>query len=210
MNLKSVALLSAIALVVPAAAWAGPVTFSGNFGLDEDVVLIPFTVSTLSVITMQTTSFANGSTGFEPVLTLFDSTGNLLLQDATGGTVPGSCGLRAIDPTSGYCLDAFIQSPLNAGSYTLALSEWDNIPGGPTLADGFPQTGNGNFTGPEFLGSPGSFILFNGSQRTNAWALQIDGLGVPEPATAGLAGAALLAMMVFYRKSNRRGTSVPR
>ena len=189
MNLKSIALLSAVALVLPAVALAGPITVSGNFAQDEDVVLIPFTVPTLGVVTIRTTSFADGSTGFEPVLTLYDSAGNLLLQDATGGTVPAGCGLRSIDPTSGYCLDALIQSPLNAGSYTLALTEWDNIPGGPTLADGFPQTGNGNFTGPEFLGSPGSFILFDGSQRNSDWALQIDGLDVPEPATAGLAGS---------------------
>ena len=165
MNLKSIALLSAVALVLPAVALAGPITVSGNFAQDEDVVLIPFTVPTLGVVTIRTTSFADGSTGFEPVLTLYDSAGNLLLQDATGGTVPAGCGLRSIDPTSGYCLDALIQSPLNAGSYTLALTEWDNIPGGPTLADGFPQTGNGNFTGPE---SPGLARLLHSVRREPA------------------------------------------
>jgi len=177
---------------------------SGNFTADDNVVLIPFTVALNGAVTIQTSSFANGSVGFEPVLTLYDGLGNLFLQDATGGTTPGGCGLRGIDSTSGFCLDAVISALLNAGSYTLALTEWDNIPGGPTLADGFPQTGNGNFTGSEFGPGSGSFLLFNGSQRTSAWALSIDGADVPEPATFGLACAALIALTAAGRRSSAR------
>ena len=178
---------------------AGTVFHSGIFSLDEDVVLIPFTVSGATLITIQTTSFADGTTGFEPVLTVFDSLGNLLFQDATGGTEPSGCGARLTDSSSGFCLDAYIQSVLETGSYTLAISEWDNIPGG-TLSDGFPQTGNGNFTGPEFLGGPGSFILFNGSQRNSNWALEIDGTAVPEPGTTTLLGSALLGAVLLRRR----------
>lgn len=182
---------------------ATTLSFSGNFSSDDDVVLIPFTVSNTGLVLIQTTSFA-ASLGFEPVLTLYDASGNLFLQDATGGTTPGGCGVRSIDSSSGFCLDAVIQSILNAGNYTLALTEYDNIPGGPTLADGFPQTGNGNFTGPEFLGGPGSFILFNGDQRTSDWALTIDTPGegsvVPEPGTLGLTGTGLFAIAAALRR----------
>jgi PEP-CTERM motif len=183
---------------------ASTLSFSGNFSTDDVVVLIPFMVVNSGPVVIQTTSFA-ASDGFEPVLTLYDASGNLFLQDATGGTTPGGCGVRSIDSVSGFCLDAVIQNFLNAGAYTLALTEYDNIPGGPTLADGFPQTGNGNFTGPEFLGSDGSFILFDGEQRTSDWALNIDVSGepvapVPEPAPLGLIGIGLMASLFAARR----------
>jgi hypothetical protein len=169
--------------------------------LDDDVVLIPFMVISPGTVTMQTTSFASGLVGFQPVLTLFDGGGNLLFQDATGGTAPGSCGARSIDAVSGACGDAYIQATLGPDSYTLALTQWDNIPNGPTLADGFPRVGEGNFTGPSFLGSAGSFILSDGSQRNSAYALSIDGdgvqsapSGVPEPATFGVLAFGLLGI----------------
>jgi hypothetical protein len=187
----SLTALVALACSVPLSA--GTLTYSGHFGFDDDVVLLPLSVSGNTLVTIQTTSFASGVVGFEPVLTLFDGAGNLLLQDSTGGTQPFGCGARSTDASSGFCLDAYIQTMLGTGTYTIALSEWDNIPGG-TLSDGFPQTGNGNFTGPEFLGGPGAFILFNGSQRTDNWALQIDGVVTPEPASAMLLGIALLSL----------------
>src|SRR5262249_45969347 len=155
----------------------------GTFSQDEDVVLIPFTNANLSLVTIQTTSFALG--GFEPVLTVYDSLGNFLFQDATGGVAPGSCGGRGSCSGCGGCLDALISQTFAAGDYTIALTEWDNIPNGPTLGDGFPQTGNGNFTSTEFGCGPGSFFLFDCSQRSADWALTINGQDVvtPEPGT---------------------------
>ena len=203
LSLMKLGVICGTALLMTSAASAGSLFFSGNFTQDDNVVLIPFTIFGTEALTIHSTSFADGSVGFEPVLTLYDGTGALLFQDATGGTVPGSCGVRAIDPVSGYCLDGEIQQTLAAGSYTLALTEYDNIPSGPNLSDGFPQTGNGNFTGPEFLGQPGSFILFDGSQRNNDWAVQIDGVPVPEPGTATLGTSALLALIAVGRKLRR-------
>lgn len=182
---------------------ATTLSFSGTFGKDDEVVLIPLTISSASSILIQTTSFAS-SKGFEPVLTLFDASGDLLLQDAQGGTVPSGCGVRSIDGVSGFCLDAVIDSFLNAGNYTLALSEYDNIPGGPNISDGFPQAGNGNFTGPEFLGGPGSFILFDGEQRTGEWAISTNinanVAATPEPAPLGLTCLGLLGVLFAARR----------
>jgi len=199
---STLGLLAALVLAGSSTLSAGMVNFSGAFTHDDDVVLIPITVAGSSLITIRTTSFADGSTGFEPVLTLFDGSGNLLLQDSMGGTVPAGCDGRVIDPSSGFCLDGFIQGVLGAGSYTLALTEYDNIPGG-TLSDGFPQTGNGDFTGPEFRGTAGAFVLFDGSQRTSAWALTVDGAAVPEPGTMSLLAAALVSVMAIRRRARR-------
>ena len=97
------------------------------------------------------------------------------------------------DPISGFCLDAFIQSPLLAGSYTLVITEWNNSALG-TLSDGFQQTGNGNFTGAFGCGS-GAFCLFDGTQRNSNWALDISGTDVPEPTPAFLMAPVVLAML---------------
>jgi hypothetical protein len=178
---------------------------TGTFTFDSDTLLLPLSVITSGQVTIFTTSFGNGSGGFEPVLTLFDGSGNFFLQDATGGTT-GHCGSRATDPISGFCLDAFIQANLAVGSYTVALSESDNIPGG-TLTDGFPQPAGTNFTGPEFLGGPGSFILFDGTQRQNNWALEIDSTGVativPEPGAFSIL-ASVFASALLVRRLRRQ------
>jgi hypothetical protein len=171
---------------------------SGTFAFDSDTVIVPFSIGGPGLVTIFTSSFGDGSGGFEPVITLFDGGGNLYLQDAIGGTI-GNCGARSVDPISGFCLDAFIQTTLAAGNYTVTLSESDNIPGGPTLADGFPQAPGTNFTGPEFLGVPGSFILFDGSQRNANWTLEIDSSTVPEPGTLPLLASAFASAFLIGR-----------
>ena len=193
-------MLAALALAGSGVLPASTLSFSGNFTHDDDVVLIPFSISGSTLVTIQTTSFADGSTGFEPVLTLFDGLGTFMFQDA-GGNAPLDCGARLIDPASGFCLDAYIQQTLGPGSYTLALSEAPNAPGGD-LADGFPQAGMGDFTGLPF-GKTGPFYLFEGSQRTSAWALQIDGAAVPEPGTMGLLGSCLLGTALLGLRLRR-------
>ena len=175
-------------------------TFTGVFGQDDEQAQFLLTVPAASTVTMQTTSFANG--GFAPVLSLFDAGGTQdeLALDA-GGTAPLNCGARSIDPGSGFCLDGYLQLPLNAGSYLLILTEEDNTPLGSTLPDGFLRQGQGNFTGPEFLGTPGAFVLFDGSQRTASWSLTIDGAdatavsATPEPALAPVVLCALLGLL---------------
>ncbi len=95
---------------------------------------------------------------------------------------------------------------LAAGSYTVALTQYDNTVLGPNLSDGFSRAGQGNFTSA-FGCTNGSFCdtsdidPFN--NRTNAWALDILQVehaqlqDVPEPATLALCGAGFL-MLVGY------------
>jgi hypothetical protein len=188
--------------------------FSGNFTQDDYEAQYSFTILTSVSVNLQTWSYAGGtdplsnvipSGGFAPVLSLFDAGGNLLGYDA-GGSAPSGCGPRAID-SDGFCLDAYLLEPLlNAGTYFVTLTEQDNTPNGPTLADGFARDGQGNFTGPEFLGVPGSFIDQGLNQRDSAYEFTIGPVNtafvVPEPSGTLMLVPGLLWLWRVKRRKN--------
>jgi hypothetical protein len=169
---------------------------SGQFAHDNDVALAWFTLGAAGSVTLNTTSFAAG--GFVPFLSLFDGAGNFV----TSSPAPSACGggnPAPADPVSSACWDAYISNlSLGAGTYTLALTEFDNTPAGSTLADGFAYSG-----GPaDFTGGP--FLDALAGQRTGNWALGLQGVTsagtVPEPAPLALALAGCLA----YGAASRR------
>ena len=118
-------------------------SFSGNFASDDDKASFNFVISAPGTVTLQSWSYTGGvdplsnvipGGGFGPVLSLFDSLGNLLGFDR-GGVVgeipPNDCGTggRSVDIVSGQCLDAYLQSPLgSAGTYTVVITKQDNTP----------------------------------------------------------------------------------
>ena len=201
----ALSLLVLVGIVMPLYGGMIDASFSGTFTQDDNVQLFSFTVANPASVTLRTWSFAGGVNaageivpggGFAPVLSLFDPSGNWLVTDRDGGTA--DCGPRATDSASHFCWDAYLNSNLSPGVYTLALTQDDNTPAGSTLADGFLESGNGNFTGSLFLGPGGaglSFILIDGEQRTAQWAvdiLQVDAAAeTPEPASLLLAMAGL-------------------
>ncbi len=214
-------------LVAPVVALAGSFSFVGNFTSDDQVEFWNFSVSSAISMTARTWSFAGGTNalgapipggGFAPVLSLFDSTGILIASDLEDSS--GTCLSRATDSPTGACWDAILDQPLAIGSYTLALSEDDNTPVGPSLTDGFSQAGQGNFTGPNFGPGIGSFIMKGFFQRSNFYAVDltfVDGAApgplpdssAPEPGTASLWAAGLLTFLALrrpnaFRKSLRR------
>jgi hypothetical protein len=188
MNLAGLALLG-VGMV--AAGDASSISYGGNFTQDDNLVTLDFELNSAAAVTLRTWSFAGGTNafgaiipagGFAPVLSVFDEEGmeDLLALDRDGGA--GPCGPRGADPGSGFCWDAYLNVSLAAGSYVLALTEDDNTPNGPTFADGFFQSGQGNFSASEFGGPPGSqFILADGSQRTSFWAVDLIGVTIPPP-----------------------------
>jgi hypothetical protein len=184
-------------------------TFTGNLGADDDVALIPFTIVSPSSFTILTTSFGDNSGGFQPILTLFDGSGDFTgYSDWTGGSTPGGCGPRTIDPISAQCLDAYIQGVLSPGVYTLALSQVGNTPILPNLSDGFLQTGTGNFTPSMYGCSTGtSFLDFNCNQRNSNWSVDIESSGLPatpEPMPIALTVPALLIPIIAARQRRRQ------
>ncbi len=180
----------------------------GIFTTDDQMRIIPFTMSSNSLATFATTSFADGSNGFAPVLSLFDASGTqpLLAFDHNGGPGPG-CGARATDAATGYCWDAYISIVLGPGAYVLTLTEDDNYPLGPGFADGFQRQGQGDFSGPNFTGGAGRFYLVTGQQRTGQYSVMVTGtdpLATPEPDSIVMAGLGVGLLLLAGRRSRRR------
>ncbi len=88
--------------------------------------------------------------GFATVLSLFDSTGNFIADSFFS-----TCGANAnTSPNTGLCFDAGLSATVGAGTFYLALTQYDNFSNGnnlfasPNVVDPsiFAENGNGNFT----------------------------------------------------------------
>ena len=184
-------------LLSPAAALAGTQWAEGAFTNDDELWSLSFDLvqgDTLSVTTFSYTGSLDrgvAAGGFAPVLTLFqDGVGLLRVAQGNAACVPAA---------GAFCWDATLTlSAVNAGHYTLVLSQDGNNALGQSLAEGYSQTGTPDYTSI-YNGSPGArFIQVDGAQRSGHFALEISAPmspAVPEPGTtllllAGLAGLA--------------------
>jgi len=70
--------------------------------------------------------------GFDPTLSVFDSTGRLV-----GSNQDGGCGVVAADAVTGMCWDFYLIAALPAGTYRVVLTQSTNTANGPPLQDGF-------------------------------------------------------------------------
>lgn len=196
-------------IAFPSLASAVPTDFSftGTFGGDDDVQLFFFTADGASSVTLRTYGYAGGvqadgnvvsAGGFDPILSLFDSTGSLIAENDDG--------FGPADPSTGASFDAEFSQVLAAGSYAVAISQYDNFAIGPDLSDGFALTGDPFFTA--FNGcSNGQFCDVSGvspfDNRTNEWALDIlnvETAVIPEPSTGLLVLMGLVGLRVPRRR----------
>jgi hypothetical protein len=130
------------------AAWAQWAGYSVSFDLTAaaDVTAITYGYGGGTIATGPTVSAG----GFEPYLSLFDSSGNFLDSTYDGTTCPAGAA-----SVNGNCYDVELDAgTLNAGTYTLVITAFENMSfaenlGTGTLADGF--TGLGNLNGTENL-----------------------------------------------------------
>jgi hypothetical protein len=195
-------------------ATASTISSTGKFQSDDQMFQLNFTLSSMSTLTVESFGYGGGTNGagmvipqggFATDVAVFSATGsqNLLAQDSLGGTAPSACGPRHINSNTGFCLDGFLSIPnLAAGTYILTLTEQGNPANGNTFADGFAQTGGGNFTGGPFLDP------LDGSQLTGNWAVDVSATGLvvsttPEPATVLLSLLSVPGLALVARRRRR-------
>ena len=204
---------------VAPAARADTFTFTGTLASDDEVRLFGFTVggSSPSAVTINTTSYAQG--GFDPFLALFQvSPGvmvdGLLLNAPFVGPLPtnfvdGTELVSAafiefnddVNEMAGL-YDSFLQTTLSPGFYIFSVTQFGNVPVGPTLEEGFSQEGNGNFRA--------GFVDAFGVRRNGNFSVTISGPGVtqaapiPEPTTMLLLGTGLAGIAARVRRRNRK------
>ena len=193
---------SAMAIAFGAAnpAQAANFSFRGNFTKDNDVQLFNFTVGSPSNVTLKTLSYAGGTQadgtivsrgGFDPILSLFDGSGNFITNN-DDGKFPDV----GTDSVTDETFDTFLQSALNPGSYTVTVAQFNNFFNGTTgqnISLGFVRDGQPNFA---------NGFIQDGNQRTNAWAFDVLNVdqsnavtAVPTPALLpGLIGLGVAAL----------------
>ena len=155
---------AAASMAFAAPASAEDYSYTGTLNDPNQVLLFDFTVGTESNVTLRSYSYTGGTMadgtiiaggGFDPILALFDGSGNLIGQDDDGG--PG--------------FDVLLTSLLAPGDYTVSLMAFSNFANGPNLSDGFQNSGSFNNRGQYW-----AFDVLNVDGATQVGA-------VPEPGT---------------------------
>jgi hypothetical protein len=206
-------------------SFAGSFSFTGSFNVDNDVQLFSFTLASPSSVTLETWSYAGGTNaagmvipagGFDPIVSLFSGSGGFIASNDDGVGV-------ATDPTTGKAFDSLLTQSLAAGTYIVALTQFDNFANadpnvggdGGNLSEGWFEAGNPNFT-LAFAepGSTGFFWDVTPAERTGNWALDIDGVdsagliaSVPEPSGLVLAGTGGVTLLGFYGFRRRKSAT---
>src|ERR1700730_11089597 len=171
-------LYAIVALILP--ALGADFSFIGAFAQDDERRQFTFALGQPGTVLIRTWSYAGGvnstgarieAGGFDPSLSLFDSTGLLLAANRDGG-----CGKVAADPVTASCWDAFVAATLPSGWYQLVLTVSENLPFGPNLVDPFVYDGAGNFTAAPGITLPAGFWDFSPNRRNNSYAVDISGV----------------------------------
>lgn len=200
-KLVPVALMGMLAFVSPSRAL--DFDFSGIFKYDNDVAILNFSVGAPSTVTVFSSSWVSG--GFDPILAVWDSSGNVVAQQDDGANA-GSTLSNGVWYNHGTW-DSYYSVLLTAGSYQASIAQYNNFALGSNLSLGFTHDSDRFFTRIY-----GSAPLFNGvwdadDPRTGNWAFHILNVEtanqqrVPDmSSTVALLGMVIMALVGLKRK----------
>lgn len=201
-------LLAAGLISAVASVRAADYDFSGNFTKDNDIATFNFTVGAPSTVTVFSSSWVSG--GFDPILAIWDSSGNLMAQQDDGHFI-GQLQSNGVWYNVGYW-DSDYAVALNAGDYIATVAEYSNFAVGSLLSQGFTYDSVPHFT---FTNGWGSQPDFNGvwsipnDPRTSDYAFHLLNVesatqhppGVPDSAsTAAMLGLGLVSLALAKRR----------
>lgn len=194
----------AVSALLASPVQAATTSYDGTFSTDDEVVLIDFSLSIASNLSIVGFGYGGGLQfdgalvdpgGFDTIFSLFDGAGELVALNDDGD------GVNA-DPFTGLFADSVISGLFGPGDYTLAITQFENFPLGSMLSDGFLFEGDPNFTA--FYGcSNEAFCDSSGANRTGNWAVDIDIAPIPLPASLPLLLVGLGAIGLMRRKSKK-------
>lgn len=185
-----------LGLLISAPAQALDFDFSGTISNHNDVIMFSFTAAGSSEVTLFTSSWDEG--GFDPILGLWDSAGNLI-DEQDDGDLEDTTFSNSISYDYGYW-DSYYTVTLDAGSYQVSITPYDNFANGLTLAGGFENDSDTPIPIGSWESADESYDT--GNFEFHVLNVAAASQQVPEPMTLLLLGSGMAGLAIVRRFRN--------